>query len=65
MHCINELYMFVHRKSIEFWITHCTQMSSLLFKMDWLLMSIVILCVLAMGLYALINAVEKVYQKYF
>ena len=39
--------------------------SSQVFKMDWLLMSIVILCVLAMGLYALINAVEKVYQKYF
>ena len=39
--------------------------SSQVFKMDWLLMSIVILCILAMGLYALINAVEKVYQKYF
>lgn len=39
--------------------------SSQVFKMDWLLMSIVILCVLAMGLYALINMVEKVYQKYF
>ena len=39
--------------------------SSQVFKMDWLLMSIVILCVLAMGLYALISVVEKVYQKYF
>ena len=39
--------------------------SSQVFKMDWLLMSIVILCVLAMGLYALISAVEKVYQKHF
>lgn len=39
--------------------------SSQVFKLDWLLMSIVILCVLAMGLYALINLVEKVYQKYF
>ena len=39
--------------------------SSQVFKMDWLLMSIVILCILAMGLYALINAVEKLYQKYF
>ena len=39
--------------------------SSQVFKMDWLLMSIVILCVLAMGLYALINLVEKLYQKYF
>ena len=39
--------------------------SSQVFKMDWLLMSIVILCVLAMGLYALINWVEKLYQKKF
>ena len=39
--------------------------SSQVFKMDWLLMSIVILCVLAMGLYALNNLVEKLYQKYF
>jgi NitT/TauT family transport system permease protein len=39
--------------------------SSQVFKMDWLLMSIVILCILAMGLYALINLVEKLYQKYF
>lgn len=39
--------------------------SSQVFKMDWLLMSICILCILAMGLYALINLVEKLYQKYF
>ena len=39
--------------------------SSQVFKMDWLLMSIVILCILAMGLYALINVVEKMYQRYF
>lgn len=39
--------------------------SSQVFKMDWLLMSIVILCILAMGLYALISWVEKLYQKYF
>ena len=39
--------------------------SSQVFKLDWLLMSICILCILAMGLYALINLVEKVYQKYF
>ena len=39
--------------------------SSQVFKMDWLLMSICILCILAIGLYALINAVEKLYQKYF
>lgn len=39
--------------------------SSQVFKMDWLLMSIVILCILAMGLYALINFIEKLYQKRF
>ena len=39
--------------------------SSQVFKLDWLLMSICILCILAMGLYALINLVEKLYQKYF
>lgn len=39
--------------------------SSQVFKMDWLLMSICILCILAMGLYALINVLEKQYQKYF
>lgn len=39
--------------------------SSQVFKLDWLLMSIVLLCILAMGLYALINLVEKLYQKYF
>lgn len=37
--------------------------SSQVFKMDWLLMSIVLLCILAMALYALINLMEKLYQK--
>lgn len=37
--------------------------SSQVFKLDWLLMSICILCVLAMGLYAMINLLEKKYQK--
>ncbi|HAX52529.1 ABC transporter permease [Muricomes intestini] len=37
--------------------------SSQVFKMDWLLMSIVLLCIMAMGLYSLINLLEKVYQK--
>lgn len=39
--------------------------SSQVFKMDWLLMSICILCILAMLLYALINLIEKHYQKHF
>ena len=33
------------------------------FKLDWVLMSIVILCIIAMGLYAMINLIEKLYQK--
>lgn len=37
--------------------------SSQVFKMDWLLLSICILCLLAMGLYTLIQQVEKWYQK--
>ena len=39
--------------------------SSQVFKMDWLLMSIVLLCIMAMALYAVIGVVEKVYQKPF
>lgn len=37
--------------------------SSQVFKLDWLLMAIVILCFMATGLYALINALEKWYLK--
>ncbi len=37
--------------------------SSQVFKMDWLLMSILLLCIMAMGLYALINMAEKWYFK--
>jgi len=37
--------------------------SSQVFKLDWLLMSICILCILAMGLYSIINLLEKKYQK--
>lgn len=36
---------------------------SQVFKLDWVLMSIVILCIIAMALYGLIGAVEKWYQK--
>lgn len=38
--------------------------SSQVFKLDWLLMSICILCIMAMGLYSLIAILEKLYQKY-
>lgn len=37
--------------------------SSQVFKMDWLLMSIVLLCIMAMGLYALIHFLEQLYLK--
>lgn len=39
--------------------------SSQVFKLDWLLMSIVILCIIAMGLYAIINMLEKRIQKWY
>ncbi len=35
----------------------------ILFKMDWVMMSIVILCVLATALYSCINMLEKQYRK--
>ena len=37
--------------------------SSQVFKLDWLLMSIVLLCILAMALYSIINLLEKRYVK--
>lgn len=37
--------------------------ASQVFKMDWMLMSIVILCIISMGLYGLIGLMEKWYQK--
>lgn len=39
--------------------------SSQVFKMNWLLMSIVLLCIMAMALYAVIGVVEKIYKKQF
>ncbi len=36
---------------------------SQVFKLDWVIMSIVILCIIAMGLYAMINCAEKLYLK--
>ncbi|WP_461810628.1 ABC transporter permease [Faecalimonas sp.] len=39
--------------------------SSQVFKMDWLLMSIVLLCIMAMVLYTLISFIQKQYQKHF
>lgn len=38
---------------------------SQVFKLDWVLMSIVILCIIAMALYALIEVIEKQYLKRF
>jgi len=36
---------------------------SQVFKLDWVIMSIVILCIIAIGLYSIINRIEKVYIK--
>ena len=36
---------------------------SQVFKMDWVMMSIVILCIVAMCLYKLVNILEKLYMK--
>ena len=36
---------------------------SQVFKLDWVVMSIVVLCFVATGLYALINIAEKLYRK--
>ena len=36
---------------------------SQVFKLDWVIMSIVILCILATGLYGVLNFTEKMYQK--
>lgn len=47
------------RQGLGYLIIYASQV----FKLDWLIMSICILCVIAMGLYALINAVEKWYLK--
>lgn len=38
---------------------------SQVFKLDWVIMSIVILCILAWGLYSLITLLEKRYLKHF
>ncbi|MDD3403137.1 MAG: ABC transporter permease subunit, partial [Hespellia sp.] len=37
--------------------------SSQVFKMDWLLMSICLLCIMAIGLYAVIGLFEKKFQR--
>lgn len=39
--------------------------SSQVFKMDWLILSICLLCIMAMALYAVIGVVEKIYNKQF
>ena len=36
---------------------------SQVFKLDWVIMSIVILCIIAIGLYGIINRIEKMYTK--
>lgn len=55
-----QAYKLIYRGSVD-----CIRMSLHLFKMDWLLMSICILCVFAIFLYALIDFGEKLYFKHF
>lgn len=43
------------RKGLGYLIIYSSQV----FKLDWLLMSIIILCIMAMGLYAIIQLLEK------
>ena len=35
---------------------------SQVFKLDWVIMSIIILCIIAMILYSIVNKIEKYYQ---
>ena len=44
-------------------ISYNIRMPSHLFKMDWLLMSIVLLCIMATALYTLINLAERFYNE--
>ena len=37
----------------------------MVFKLDWVIMSIAILCVIAMGLYAILGFVQRHYIKKF
>lgn len=41
----------------------CGSVQSQVFKLDWVIMSIIVLCLLAMILYAVLNRVEKWYLK--
>ena len=47
------------RKGLGYLIIYGSQT----FKLTWVLMSIVILCIIAMGLYAVLNLIEKRVQK--
>lgn len=47
------------RRGLGYLIIYASQT----FKLDWLLLSISLLCIMAMGLYSLINLLERLYQK--
>lgn len=47
------------RKGLGYLIIYGSQV----FKMDWVILSILILCIIAMGLYLLLGVLEKLYQK--
>lgn len=57
--------IMVYEKYILFIDSQSIFSPAQLFKMDWLLMSIVLLCIMAMGLYAVINVLEKWCEKRF
>ena len=52
------------RKTSNIAISNYIRMYARLFKLTWVLMSIVILCVIAMGLYAILDFIEKRAQKW-
>ena len=47
------------RKGLGYLIIYSSQV----FKLDWMLLSIILLCMIAMGLYAILNLLEKHYTK--
>ena len=48
------------RQGLGYLIIYASQV----FKLDWMLMAIVVLCIIAIGLYSLINLAEKLYKKH-
>jgi hypothetical protein len=49
---------------IVFTLSDDIQMPASLFKLTWMILSIVILCVIAMVLYGILNGIEKHYLRH-